>query len=88
MTASLDKAARKLDPYTVEECAKVAEGHSPPDFTAEGMRAGVAAAIRSLLTDARPAHKDGDPCPHCKRPYSNGDTCPAHMGGCPMGGDF
>ncbi len=27
-------------------------------------------------------------CPSCNLPYSNGDTCPAFRGGCPMGGDF
>jgi Protein of unknown function (DUF551) len=27
-------------------------------------------------------------CPSCHLPYSNGDTCPAFRGGCPMGGDF
>ena len=32
--------------------------------------------------------KSGDPCPSCNLPYSNGDTCPAGRGGCPMGGDF
>jgi len=32
--------------------------------------------------------KNGEPCPSCNLPYSNGDTCPANRGGCPMGGDF
>lgn len=27
-------------------------------------------------------------CPVCHHDYKNGDTCPATMGGCPMGGDF
>ena len=32
--------------------------------------------------------ENGDPCPNCHLPYSDGDTCPAIRGGCPMGGDF
>lgn len=49
-----------------------------------------AALLRRLqeLTAAPPQRKNGDPCSSCHQPYSDGDTCPAGRGGCPMGGDF
>lgn len=67
-------------------------------MTAKGYATGHGDTIEDLLNEIdgqareaalrRPEHKDGDPCPCCKRPYSNGDTCHAGMGGCPMGGDW
>lgn len=33
-----------------------------------------------------PSRVNGDPCPYCRKPYFDGDTCT--FGGCPVGGDF
>lgn len=40
-------------------------------------------AIRDLM-EKHP--RSGNPCPACKKPFFDGDTC--GMGGCLMGGDF
>ena len=40
-------------------------------------------AIKDLMT-SHP--RSGNPCPACKKPFFDGDTC--GKGGCPNGGDF
>lgn len=40
-------------------------------------------AVRDLM-DNHP--RSGNPCPNCKKPFFDGDTC--GKGGCPMGGDL
>lgn len=53
----------------------------------EQMAHGTGATEDEAIKDLLENHpRSGNPCPNCKQPFFDGDTC--SMGGCPMGGDI
>lgn len=44
--------------------------------------------VRAAIAAGKKWWSSTNDCPSCKQPFTDGDTCKAARGGCPMGGDL